>query len=226
MPRHFLAAPVGRPAGDRDPLLDFLARNAGDLDMRAIVMPKGGSLDTSMEVCVLFLVSGRLTICVPTRDGTDVFVTELSPGELVGEACALEGLNVPLSVTAAEASVVWSIRQAAFKRCLEDKPDFAIAVMNAMCRRLCRANLRLVETAVLSARERLHAEILRLASRTEGPWLGIARLPTHDELAVRVGTQREVVTKELSKLRRAGTIVSVGRGIRIMHPAHLARRGV
>jgi Crp-like helix-turn-helix domain len=50
------------------------------------------------------------------------------------------------------------------------------------------------------------AELLRLASLVEGKSARIVPAPTHVEIASRVSTQREAVTRELNRLSRIGII--------------------
>jgi CRP-like cAMP-binding protein len=87
------------------------------------------------------------------------------------------------------------------------------AVANAMLGRL--ANLvrslsdRVFEFSTLSVRHRLHAELLRLA-REEGinnnGRITIPQSPKHAELADRLSTHREAVSREMSALTRARII--------------------
>jgi CRP/FNR family transcriptional regulator, cyclic AMP receptor protein len=65
---------------------------------------------------------------------------------------------------------------------------------------------RLYEATALPMRVRLHAELLRLARRRDDGALTIVPSPTHQELAFRIGSQREAVSKELARLSRDGVL--------------------
>jgi len=58
----------------------------------------------------------------------------------------------------------------------------------------------------LPMKVRLHAELLRLARRQPDGLLSIEPPPTHQDLAVRIGSQREAVSKELARLSRLGVV--------------------
>src|SRR5262249_5502620 len=73
---------------------------------------------------------------------------------------------------------------------------------------------RVVEFSTLPVRSRVHAELLRLArisardpDRTTAV---IAPAPTHAEIASRISTHREAVTRELNELVRAKVIEKRG----------------
>ena len=53
---------------------------------------------------------------------------------------------------------------------------------------------------------RLHAELLRNSRRRRNGALIISPPPTHQDLASRIGSQREAVSKELNRLEREGVI--------------------
>ena len=73
---------------------------------------------------------------------------------------------------------------------------------------------RVVELSTLGIANRIHAELLRLARHSEvtGNTAALIPTPTHAELASRVSTQREAVTKEIGRLVRAG-ILARGHGL-------------
>jgi len=88
---------------------------------------------------------------------------------------------------------------------------------------------RVVEFSTLAVNNRIHAELLRLVhtqmtTRLEGlAAVTIAELPTHQEIANRISTHREAVSRELARLEGQGLIARDGRGLRIRDVARLAR---
>ena len=67
---------------------------------------------------------------------------------------------------------------------------------------------RVYEFSTLAVSNRIQAELLRLASLADpaGKAARIAPAPTHTEIASRVSTHREAVTRELARLSRIGLI--------------------
>jgi hypothetical protein len=68
---------------------------------------------------------------------------------------------------------------------------------------------RVFEFSTMVARQRVHAELLRLAERAEpvGETGALIRpAPTHAAIATRISTQRETVSREMSTLARMGLL--------------------
>jgi hypothetical protein len=67
---------------------------------------------------------------------------------------------------------------------------------------------RVYEFSTLAVNNRIQAELLRLAGlgTREGKGARISPAPTHAEIASRVSTHREAVTRELNRLSRVGII--------------------
>ncbi|GLK54091.1 hypothetical protein GCM10008170_01100 [Methylopila capsulata] len=151
---------------------------------------------------------------LPTGD--EAFLGEAEPGDLVGEAFAFDECDAPLFVVAESADVeVWRFARGQFAKAFDVSPEFAKAVARAMSRRQCTTSQRIIEAAMLRMPQRLAAELLRLAE-AEGSELIINRLPTHQSLALRIGTQREAVTKELGRMKRAGVIRRRGPALQLI----------
>jgi CRP-like cAMP-binding protein len=80
---------------------------------------------------------------------------------------------------------------------------------------------RATEHANFDIRERLSAELLRLSRATADGRVVVSPPPTHAELAARISTHREAVTKCLSALEREGAVLR-GRGaITLVDPGRL-----
>ena len=86
-------------------------------------------------------------------------------------------------------------------------------VFSGRLTRLVRAlSERVVELSTLTVRRRIQVELLRLARET-APGQKCAVIfpaPTHAELASRVSTHREAVTRGLGELARAGIVEKRG----------------
>ncbi|MGI9402896.1 MAG: helix-turn-helix domain-containing protein [Hyphomicrobium sp.] len=71
---------------------------------------------------------------------------------------------------------------------------------------------RVYEFSTLAVNNRIQAEVLRLAHLVprEGKSARIVPAPTHAEIANRISTHREAVTRELNRLSRVGIIEKRG----------------
>jgi CRP-like cAMP-binding protein len=72
---------------------------------------------------------------------------------------------------------------------------------------------RIFEFSTMAARQRVHAELLRLCERARavGETGALIRpAPTHAAIATRISTQRETVSREMSTLARMGLVERKG----------------
>ena len=95
-----------------------------------------------------------------------------------------------------------------FRELLETEPGLANALLPRLTKTIWALTTRVYEFSTLAVNNRIHAELLRLASlgSKDGKAARIVPAPTHVEIASRVSTHREAVTRELNRLSRIGII--------------------
>ena len=93
-------------------------------------------------------------------------------------------------------------------RTVKNYPEVAVATLEHLTYLVRRLTERVIEFSTLAVRNRIHAELLRLASEraSNGTEVVIAPAPKHAEIASRVSTHREAVTRELNELARSGLV--------------------
>jgi CRP-like cAMP-binding protein len=83
----------------------------------------------------------------------------------------------------------------------------AQALLPQLVMKIRALTARVYEFSTLAVNNRIQAELLRLANLvSHGNTARIVPAPTHVEIASRVSTHREAVTRELSHLSRVGII--------------------
>ena len=82
------------------------------------------------------------------------------------------------------------------------------ALIGELVRNVRTLTKRVYEFSTLAVNNRIQAELLRLASLAprEGKSARLIPPPTHADIASRVSTHREAVTRELNRLSRIGLI--------------------
>ncbi len=157
---------------------------------------------------VYFVVTGQVRVTIYSASGKEVSFADLSAGASFGEISAIDGLPRSATVVALSDTVLASLPAEAFRKLLFDHPDVAADMMHYLVGLIRRLSDRVVEFNVLAVRNRIHAELLRLSQDhgTGGNSATIAPAPTHAEIASRVSTHREAVTRELNHLSRGGLI--------------------
>jgi CRP/FNR family transcriptional regulator, cyclic AMP receptor protein len=154
---------------------------------------------------VCFIVSGRVRLYRLSPTGEQIFYDELGVGDCLSEL-AFIGDHKPAFAQAVADTTVELLPKSDFSRLIERCAAFTKALVTNMSKRMVHLDQRLYEATALPMRVRLHAELLRLARRRGDGALNITPAPTHQELAFRIGSQREAVSKELARLSRDGVL--------------------
>jgi len=157
---------------------------------------------------VFFLVSGRVRVSVYSSAGKRVTYSDIESGEMFGEFAAIDGEPRSASVEATQTSLIASMSPDLFWEMLRAHPEVNAAVLRRLTRKARSLSRQLYEFSTLNARDRLHLELLRLASgsiNANGTAV-VKDAPTHEDLATRIGSQRETVSREMAELASVGII--------------------
>ena len=172
-----------------------------------------GHTDTSFDV--LLVVAGAVRVSLYSADGQRVGFLEMPKGMMLGEIAAIDGLPRSASVEASEASIIAKLQRKRFLALMEEHPGFALAVARQLAGHVRRLTTRVFEFSTMAVRQRLRAELLRLATPGADDSAVIAHLPTHAELASRISTHREAVSREMAWLEGHGYMTKQGRSLTI-----------
>lgn len=189
------------------------------LDRLAAVMhqqhcPAGATVfaqnDESRDVYVV--LRGHLRITAFSRAGREVVFHDLLPGDMVGELSAIDGTPRGTNLVAVTDAELGRIDPGDFNKLRREEPAFA-DFMLARLTRLVRSLNRRIQLLADPVATRVCSELLRLAERQRISE-NAARLvpaPKHLDLANRLNTHREAVSRTLGLLQRHG-IIRRGRG--------------
>lgn len=172
-----------------------------------------GQLDESNDV--FFLVSGKASVIVYSVAGKAVAFRDLEAGDMFGELAAIDDKPRAASVKAVETCRVASMTPVIFREVISDHPDVGEAILRHLVVQIRTLTDRVFEYSTLPVKHRIHAELLRLAKRTNACEARIEPLPTHEEIANRISTHRQAVTSEMTRLTEFGLIERDGRTLRI-----------
>ncbi|MSP02670.1 MAG: Crp/Fnr family transcriptional regulator [Acetobacteraceae bacterium] len=173
---------------------------------------------------VFFVLRGQLRV-IASVGGRDTILRDLHEGEFFGELAALDERPRSAGIQAVTNATLARMPATGFRRAIHDYPDVCdqiLAVLVGQVRMLAnRAN----ETAGLNMKHRLWAELLRLGSPAlAAPGnLVVSPPPTHAELAARVASHREAVTRELNALERSGLIARRRGAIELLDAGRLRK---
>lgn len=174
---------------------------------------------------VYIVIHGRVRVTTYSRSGREVIFRDFKAGEYFGELAAIDGLARSATVVALADTVVASMTASVFWTALREHPSVSEMVLKRLAENLRAMNERVLEFSTLAVRNRIHAELLRTARDGNQCEEGviIPSPPTHAELASRVSTHREAVTRELGELARIGLVERRDGGLLITDVSELER---
>ena len=113
---------------------------------------------------------------------------------------------------ASEPCTIAQLAAADFRALLEKEAVIAQNLCRHLVRQVRRLTSRIYEFSTLAVQNRIHADLLRQVhvddSCVERGWISPA--PKHAEIASRISTYREAVSREFSRLSKSGLITRKG----------------
>lgn len=214
MPNSYLKVP--------DDVREVLARNGRQLRVR-----KGHVLlAVGLPANDVYLVTeGSVSVSLVSSQGRETVLRLIEKGEMFGELAAIDGQPRSADVVAVENSTLLVIPGATFTGLIESEPVVSLWLARYLAHQVRYLTNRIYELSTMGVGPRLQAELLRLAGEPDADGAAcIVRVPTQAELAARIGTNRETVTREFALLVREGLLAKEGRRIIVPSVARLADR--
>lgn len=188
---------------------------------------RGALLFGEGDLCLglFFIASGRIRIFKLSPAGREQVLAVEGPGSSFAELPVFDGGNYPAAAAALEDSEVLFISRKDFQNFCREHPDVALKVIAVVGSRLRRLVGIIEELSFTTIRQRLIGLLLRLAEQGTRSKDGIRVELTnsHQDLAAELGTVRELVSRNLSRLQAEGLLEVEGRKIVIRDPAGLKR---
>ncbi|HXZ11927.1 MAG TPA: Crp/Fnr family transcriptional regulator [Candidatus Sulfotelmatobacter sp.] len=179
---------------------------------------RGALLFSEGDACAgLFLVaSGKIRIFKLSAEGREQVLAVEGPGSSFAELPVFDGGNYPASASALEDAEVLFISRRDFQNFCREHPDVALKVIAVVGSRLRRLVGIIEDLSFTTVRQRLIALILQLARSSGIPskdGVLVELTKTHQDLAADLGTVRELVSRNLSRLQAEGFLEVEGRKI-------------
>lgn len=175
---------------------------------------------------VFFILSGRARAATYTDSGKEVFMSELPAGESFGIFAAIDGQPRSTNVIAVDDARIARMSAENFNKVLYSHSDVTRAFIHYLVERIRHLSSRMTAVTTRNAEQRLVAELLQLANAgmTGKDTARIESLPTQQDFATLLFSQRETIGRDMSKLKDAGLIEREGRSLLIKSVSKLKAR--
>jgi CRP-like cAMP-binding protein len=177
--------------------------------------------DTEPQSTCFCVVKGRVRLYWLSPIGEQIYYDELEAGDCLNSVTHASEDHRPMFAQAVEDTTIEVLPAAACTELMEHSLAFNKALVRHLSVKIMYLGRRLYEATALSMRTRLHTELLRLAQRQPDGTSAIWPAPTHQDLAMRIGSQREAVSKELARLSRDGIVRRSGSSIILLQEGRM-----
>jgi CRP/FNR family transcriptional regulator len=204
-------------AGLTDDQLGALAAIA-----RPVAVPAEAGIFLQGDVAEAFylLAQGSVKILKALRDGRTATIRHVRVGETFGESVLFND-TYPAGAQTMEASRLYRFASGDFRRLMLAEPELGLRIIAAMAHLLVMLNQR-VEELLLPVPARLARYLLELCSEQGSP--GRCRLAiAKRELAARLGTVPETLSRTLKRFERGGLIAEDGGDFEVLNRPALER---
>lgn len=155
------------------------------------------------------LENGSVKLYRISPQGRQYIIAVLAEGATCNEVPAFDGGANPVNVEALETTRVWVVDAHILRELVKANPEFALKILGKFGQNLRNLVGKVSEMAFYQVTHRLARLITEMpAEETRPHW-------TQEQLAARLGTVREVVSRSLKELEKSGAIRMEDRRIQI-----------
>lgn len=159
--------------------------------------------------------SGSVKLYRVSPQGRQYIIAVLTEGATCNEVPAFDGGANPVNVEALETTRVWLVDAQTLRELVKANPEFALKILSKFGQNLRNLVGKVSEMAFYQVTHRLARLITEMPAEESRPhW-------TQEQLAARLGTVREVVSRSLKELEKSGAIRIEDRRIQIADDAVL-----
>jgi len=154
--------------------------------------------------------SGSVKLYRISPQGRQYIIAVLTEGATCNEVPAFDGGTNPVNVEALEPTRVWVVDAHTLRELVKSNPEFALKVLSKFGQNLRALVSKVSEMAFYQVTHRLARLIGEMQTQPHPHW-------TQEQLAARLGTVREVVSRSLKELEKSGAIRVEDRRIQIIN---------
>jgi CRP/FNR family transcriptional regulator, cyclic AMP receptor protein len=176
---------------------------------------------------VQMLTAGVVKLVATSPEGDETILALATPGDLLGDVAALDGLEQPLDAVAASDCEVHAMDTETFVSALYQNPAAAIVLAESLAARVRWMCDTAAERSTFPVPARLASRLLDLADKVGRIESGAIQLDVpldQSDIARLSGMCRETACRTLRRFKKAGVVeYSRKNGLRILRPDVLER---
>jgi CRP/FNR family cyclic AMP-dependent transcriptional regulator len=164
------------------------------------------------------VAAGRIKISL-TRQGREVVLAELGPGDYFGELSVIDGRPRSADAVATTRTELFELPQEAFFRVLDAHAAIGRKLLVGIGTRLREADKQISTLATVDAAGRIVRALRQLGERhgrREGPHLVFSKAPRQKDIAALAGTTRATTSRLIRQLTQQGLLSFSGQSL-IVH---------
>lgn len=157
---------------------------------------------------VYFILSGAVRLTVYSLSGREITFRDQCAGETFGELAAIDNKPRSACAVALTPTTVAAMSAPDFLWMMQLHPSIMLHTLERLAALVRSLSERVVEFTSLNVKNRIHAELLRLAwnNMDSANRALIFPAPKHLEIASRISAHREAITRELNQLASEGLL--------------------
>ena len=186
---------------DKDELKALTAHSVTRTFRKNTIVINEGDAGDSMYV----VLSGQLKAFLSDDEGKQIVINTMGPGEYFGEMSLFDDAQRSASVITTEPTQLSIILKADFDACLACHPEIAHHVIKELINRLRISTENVRSLALMDVYGRVARLLLQVAEEVDGKLVVKEKL-TQQDIADRVGSSREMISRILKDLRTGNYI--------------------
>jgi CRP/FNR family cyclic AMP-dependent transcriptional regulator len=161
---------------------------------------------TDLSTDLYIVKSGKFKAVLTDEEGAEIVLASFEKGAFFGELSLLDGKGRSATIAAESDAELAVLTQKVFLDLLYKDPKIGIELMGTLVERIRKADEFIESLAFLEVGERLVKSLLEAASGEAPGGEGYLKLgkATHKDLAARIGSSREAVSKCMKVLAVKG----------------------
>ncbi len=172
----------------------------------AIIISRGDSGNS-----LYLILAGKVRVYLDDEKGNQVTIAEYGPGECFGELALFSGAERAANVITTEDSRCAVLSRQAFMDFMREYPEVSLRVISSLVERIQAMTEEINILALFDVYGRIRHTLMKLSREQDGKQ--VTDKITHQEIANRIGSSREMVSRILRDLKHGGYISIAGKQI-------------